>query len=101
MDLLKKIGLLLIAFVAFVAAATEEASGDNLQRYSVVPILGYTEETEFQIGVMALLFLKPDEPGGNVPEIGLTAYGSTRGQLQLQLEPYYYFFHTIIYSMIK
>ena len=48
---------------------------DSFQRYSVVPILGYTEETEFQIGVMALLFLKPDEQSGNVPEIGLTAYG--------------------------
>ena len=93
MELLKKIGLLLFVFVTLVAAATEDASEDDFQRYSVVPILGYTEETEFQIGVMALLFLRPDEPKGNVPEIGLTAYGSTRGQLQLQLEPYYYLFH--------
>ena len=93
MELLKKIGLLLIVFVAFVAAATEDTPEDDFQRYSVVPILGYTEETEFQIGVMSLFFLRPGEKGGNVPEIGLTAYGSTRGQLQVALEPYYYMFH--------
>ncbi len=67
-------------------------SEDDFQRYSLVPILGYTEETEFQMGVMALLFLKPEEIAGKVPEIGLTAYGSTRGQLQIALEPYYYMF---------
>ena len=92
----------LLCFASIFAFA-EDASEDDFQRYSVVPILGYTEETEFQIGVMSLLFLRPDEPNGKVPEIGLTAYGSTRGQLQLQLEPYYYLFHdqVSIWGMLK
>ena len=46
---------------------------DVFQRYSVVPVLGYTEETEFQYGFMALFFLKPDQKGEKVPEIGFTA----------------------------
>ena len=91
----RKIILLLCLFctMAFAEGAAQSDSEDDFQRYSVVPILGYTEETEFQLGVMSLFFLRPDNKGGNVPEIGLTAYGSTRGQLQLALEPYYYMFH--------
>lgn len=65
---------------------------DNFQRYSAVPVLGYTEETRIQCGAMVLLFLRPAEEGGKVPEIGFTAYGSSRGQLQLTLEPYIYFY---------
>ena len=92
---LKKIVTLLclLCTCAFAEAPAGAEEVDDFQRYSVVPILGYTEETKVQIGVMSLLFLRPDEKGGKVPEIGLTAYGSTRGQLQLALEPYYYLFH--------
>ena len=82
------------AFLVLMSAAfgnTDDSDGESFQRYSLVPVLGYTEETEFQIGAMALFFLKPDFDGGKVPEIGLTAYGSTREQLQLVLEPYFYF----------
>lgn len=76
---------------------------DVFQRYSIVPVLGYTEETEFQYGFMALFFLKPDERGGKVPEIGVTAYGSTRDQLNLTLEPYFYLFHdrVTVWSLLK
>lgn len=66
---------------------------DHFQRYSAVPVLGYTEETRIQCGAMVLLFLRPNEENGKVPEIGFTAYGSSRGQLQLTLEPYIYFYH--------
>ena len=76
---------------------------DSFQRYSVVPILGYTEETEFQYGFMGLFFLKPETEGGKVPEIGITTYGSTRNQLQVALEPYFYFFHDqiTVWSILK
>lgn len=40
---------------------------DVFQRYSVVPVLGYTEETEFQYGFMALFFLKPDHSSLTFP----------------------------------
>ena len=80
-----------------------DSTADSFQRYSVVPVLGYTEETEFQYGFMALLFLKPDTPGGKVPEIGITTYGSTRNQLQMALEPYFYFYHDqiTVWSLLK
>lgn len=68
-------------------------NADDFQRFSLVPVLGYTEETELQYGAMLLLFLKPDQVGEKVPEIGVTAFGTTRGQLQLNLEPYFYLFH--------
>ena len=83
----RKFWVVLIACAALAVAgesggAKENAPEEDFQRYSVVPILGYTEETEFQVGVMALLFLKPDEAAGKVPEIGLTAYGSTKRTLR-------------------
>lgn len=80
-----------------------EVEKDSFQRYSVVPILGYTEETAFQYGFMALLFLKPSKKDGKISEVGLTTYGSTRGQLQVVLEPYLYLFNDKIFlwSLLK
>ena len=95
--------LCVLCTLAFAEGVSQGESKDDFQRYSVVPILGYTEETEFQVGVMSLFFLRPDQADGLVPEIGLTAYGSTRGQLQLALEPYYYLFHdqVSIWGLLK
>lgn len=69
---------------------------DDFQRFSLVPVLGYTEETEVLYGAMVLFFIKPDEKDGKVPEIGLTAYGSSRGQWQFVLEPFFYLYHDLI-----
>ena len=93
-----KIGVLVI-LLFFISLFAEEP----FQRYSVVPILGYTEETEFQYGFMALFFLKPQNEGDKVPEIGITTYGSTRNQLQVALEPYFYLFHdqVTVWSILK
>ena len=85
----KKILSLLVACAAYIGAeGTVE-----FQRFSAVPVLGYTEETELQCGAMILLFLKPDKEGKKIPEIGFTAYGSSRGQLQIVLEPFLYLYH--------
>ncbi len=66
---------------------------EHFQRFSALPVLGYSEETQLQYGAMALLFFKPSEKGGKVPEIDITAYGSTRGQFQFLLVPYFYLYH--------
>lgn len=42
---------------------------DDFQRFSLVPVLGYTEETKLQYGAMFLLFLRPNEGGDKVHEI--------------------------------
>lgn len=88
----KKI-LSLFSLFAASAFADTPADSSDFQRYSAVPVIGYTEETQFQCGAMILLFLKPDEAGRKIPEIGFTAYGSSRGQLQIVLEPYLYLYH--------
>lgn len=66
---------------------------EHFQRFSALPVLGYSEETRLQYGAMTLLFFKPSEPGGKVHEIDITAYGSTRGQFQFLLVPYFYLYH--------
>jgi len=79
-------------------AQTPEQAGDNqeqehFQRFSALPVLGYSEETRLQYGAMTILFFRPGTPGGKVNEIDITAYGSTRGQFQFLLVPYFYLNH--------
>lgn len=66
---------------------------EHFQRFSALPILGYSEETELQYGAMANIFIKPSFKGGHTGEIDIAAYGSTRNQFQLLLTPYFYLFH--------
>lgn len=66
---------------------------DDFQRFSLVPVLGYTEETKLQYGAMFLLFLRPNEGGDKVHEIGLTMFRTTRDQIQVNIEPIFYLFH--------
>ncbi|MCF0223732.1 MAG: hypothetical protein HUK20_05635, partial [Fibrobacter sp.] len=75
------------------AASDKADSAEHFQRFSAIPILGFSEETKLQYGAMALFFFKPDEKGGKVPEIDISAYGSTRGQFQFIFVPYYYLYH--------
>ena len=49
--------------------ATVSDSTDDFQRLSVVPILGYTEETQYQFGAMAIVFFKPEFEGGKASEL--------------------------------
>ncbi len=81
------------------AASTAQDSADisseeeHFQRWSALPVIGYSEETELQYGAMGILFFKPSEKGGKVSEIDVTAYGSTRGQFQFFFCPYFYLYH--------
>lgn len=70
-------------------SATAQRS-EHFQRFSALPVLGYSEETRLQYGAMTLLFFEPCHTGGKVNEIDLAAYGSTRGQFQFQVTPYAY-----------
>ncbi|PWJ70104.1 MULTISPECIES: BamA/TamA family outer membrane protein [unclassified Fibrobacter] len=75
------------------AVASQSFGTEDFQRFTALPVLGYSEETELQYGAMAIVFLKPDEQNGKVPEIDFMASGSTRGQYQFQLTPYFYLHH--------
>lgn len=93
----RNISLLRRTFCAVALTAcsllAQEESKEHFQRFSALPVLGYSEETRLQYGAMTLLFFKPNEPDGKVHEIDLMAYGSSRGQFQFLITPYLYLFH--------
>ncbi|MBO7412458.1 MAG: BamA/TamA family outer membrane protein [Fibrobacter sp.] len=70
-----------------------EAGTDHFQRFSSLPILGYSEETGLEYGAMLLLFFKPDHAGGKSTTLDFAAIGTTKKQLELLLVPRYYFLH--------
>lgn len=76
-----------------IATASSALAEESFQRWTALPVLGYSEETKLQYGAMGIFFFKPSEPGGKVAEIDLTAYGSTRGQFQFLAVPYFYLYH--------
>lgn len=74
-------------------------AAEDFQRISALPILGYSEETKVQYGAMALIFFKPDEPNGMVPEIDISVQGTTRGQFSFLVTPYFYLLHDQIHGV--
>ena len=66
-------------------------STDNFQRFSAVPVLGYTEETQYQFGAMAIIFFKPEFEGGHASELDLSFYGTSRKQVTGSFSPKFYF----------
>ena len=100
---LPKILLLLLGYLVCAHAqsdsdlqsdSTKQSENDaDFQRFTALPILGYSEETELQYGAMTILFFKPSFKGGQTSEIDLAAYGSTRKQFQFLAVPYFYLFH--------
>ncbi len=88
---------LMFAAPLFAEADTTSISAKDttkhFQRFTALPVLGYSEETQLQFGAMGIIFFKPEIEGGKVPEIDIAAYGSTRGQFQFILEPFYYLYH--------
>lgn len=64
-----------------------KSSEKEFQRFSLMPVLGYTEETEYQIGAMAILFFKPKFEGGKTSEMDIALYGTTRKQFTFSLSP--------------
>jgi len=93
MKFLGLIKLVCIVTTLFFSVAGAQEDKKEFQRFSLVPVIGYTEETRLQYGAMFLLFLKPDQAGEKVPEIGLTVFGTTRNQMQVNVEPFFYLFH--------
>jgi outer membrane protein assembly factor BamA len=90
MRFLSKKLLALAAFAAPAFAGVEADSTDDFQRFSVVPILGYTEETRYQFGAMAIIFFKPEFTGGNSTELDLSFYGTTRKQVTGSVSPKFF-----------
>lgn len=84
----KLMALAAIASSAFAEVQTD--SLDSFQRFSAVPVLGYTEETKYQFGAMAIIFFKPTFEGGNTSELDLSFYGTSRKQFTGSISPKFY-----------
>ncbi|MDY6332135.1 MAG: hypothetical protein SPL52_11575 [Fibrobacter sp.] len=80
--------------------ATVSDSTDDFQRLSVVPILGYTEETQYQFGAMAIVFFKPEFEGGKASELDLSFYGTSRKQFTSSVSPKFYFLNELISGVV-
>lgn len=78
------------------AQETQEKSKSgegNFQRFTALPVLGYSEETALQYGAMAIIFLKPSFEGGQTGELDFTVYGTTKKQLTAMVSPQFFLFH--------
>lgn len=59
----------------------------DFQRWGALPVLGYTEETELQLGALVLWFFQPSIPEGEGSSLDLALYGTTRNQWVFTLGP--------------
>lgn len=70
-----------------------KTEADDFQRFTALPILGFTEETGLEYGAMLLLFFKPDYEGGRSTTIDFVAMGTAKKQLEVLVVPRYYLAH--------
>ncbi|MCK9182920.1 MAG: hypothetical protein M0P13_08590 [Fibrobacteraceae bacterium] len=70
----------------------EELAGDSahFQRFSALPVLGYSEVTGWEYGAMILLFTKPDVPGANSSSLDFSLFRTTKNQMKIDLSPNLY-----------
>ena len=73
-------------------SATESAE-DDFQRFSALPILGYSEETGLEYGAMLLLFFRPDYEDGRSTTIDFAVMGTAKNQVEALIVPRYYLYH--------
>jgi hypothetical protein len=66
---------------------------EEFQRWSALPVLGYSEETKWQYGAIALLFFKPESKGIPGSSLDFSVIGTTRKQLQVMTSPDLYLWH--------
>lgn len=59
----------------------------QFQRWGALPVLGYTEETELQLGALVLWFFQPSIPDGEGSSLDFALYGTTRNQWVFTLGP--------------
>lgn len=88
-----------LAFIAPNTSFAEEA--EHFQRFSALPVLGYSEETALEYGAMLLLFFKPSFQGGATTTIDFAAIGTTKKQFEMFLTPRYYLLHDQIKGRVK
>lgn len=71
---------------------------EDFQRWSALPVLGYSEETEWQFGALALLFFKPDSNSTHASSLDFAAYATNRKQFQAMISPDIYLFQGLVHA---
>jgi len=79
--------LLFTALLAQASADSTAHADSSFQRWGALPVLGYSEETELQLGALLLLFFPPEIANGEGNTVDIAVYGTTRGQWVATLGP--------------
>ena len=83
-------GIMVCLLLSIFARAQDDGAQEHFQRFSVMPVIAYSEETELEYGGLLVLFFKPFEGSAHVSTIDLVALGSIfllRGLLPIPYEP--------------
>ena len=75
------------------ADTTAKSEDESFQRFAIVPVLGYTEETHFEYGLMGNIFFEPSFKGGRTSELDIIAYATTEDQYSASISPLFFLMH--------
>lgn len=82
-----------LAFAVLAAAQGNDTQApQDFQRFTALPVLAYSEDTELQYGGILVLFFKPFEGSTHVSTIDLVVLGTTRKQYGTRLSPNFWLF---------
>ncbi len=93
----------LFFFRAIALAIPEDSTlrSADFQRFAALPILAYSEETQWQYGAMVLLFTRPSPGQTERSSFDFAAYGTQRGQFQMQFSPDLYLFQGRVHADVE
>ena len=96
----KALSTIAVSLSLLAPVSAQEGEKDDFQRYAVVPVLGYTEETKFEYGLMGNIFFKPSFEGGRTSELDIIAYATTEDQYSASISPIFFLMHDRISGKI-
>ena len=103
MNTVRAIIVCLLLSTIFAAAQESEARDSdsrdlqNFQRFTALPVLAYSEDTELQYGGILVLFFKPIEGSSRVSTIDFVALGTTRKQFGARISPNFWLLEDILH----
>ena len=80
-------GIMVCLLLSIFARAQDESAPEHFQRFSALPVLAYSEDTELEYGGLLVLFFKPFEGSTHVSTIDFVALGTTRKQYGGRISP--------------
>ena len=78
---------IIVCLALAILARAQDESQEHFQRFSAMPVLAYSEETELEYGGLLVLFFRPFDESVHVSTIDLVALGTTRNQYGFRLTP--------------